>query len=610
MTFLLNQLILFILLVFPAPLSHAQTIASVLTELRRLGCSAANCTGPLRCGAANALVSTDFGSVICVPNATENLLALHLDGKLVALQGADNALVMPGGSSLKNMTVTDQPHLVRMDFSALTQLDDLQVVRNTALVSLVAAGGCLRVFSNPKLAAIVFASSMITKSVQLLDLPALTSIDFSAIGTQLRDISIVSLHALRSITGIRGRTIEKIKLVDNALLASAEDLEVDINADVNVSRNPNLGGVCRLRSPASVGTCAFDSACLFASDACLSELPGNCTRLTPMCSAGIAPSSLCALPTHTCAPPALRLTVLTPLLLARANDQSVCVSIGATAKIPRDNSSFPCNVSISTSTMTMFNGGAMTCALALGGRSATTVRSFVAKSATGGQLTLMRTSATVPTNPSSDCGMQAQFFKAGENPARISITSVIDFVDDPKLTTPTATARLTLPSGSLTGSVLADSATNSTMSSLNATATSNATSVDMISDQAPATDIGLIVGVAIGALVCAILFAVIVVCAVKRNRDSPMGRRSSARSKDMGTFSMFPSSYASNGANNNPTREPHQVYDTVPERKSTATTATTAQVVPSSYANMPMSGIVYDTVLQRPQDDDEDRIEH
>lgn len=590
--------LLALFLLCPAPLSVAQPIADIQRELRRLGCTAAHCMSPLTCMPAQAEsgMPTDFGSIACVPESPFNQLTqLHLDGRRVALgaPGADSALTLPAGSTLKNVSVTHQPHLVRMDFSALTALDDLQVAHNAALVALVAAGGCLRIFSNPRLAFITFASTLMTKVIQLTDLPELVTVDLSALGEQFRELSVVSLASLTNLVGIRGRSLEQLTLVNNSLLASADELDASLSVKLNVSANPRLGGVCRVRAAPTIGACSIDSACLFAADACLGQLPSNCTRMqASSCVAGVAPRSACAVPTHRCPPSSLRFTLLASSALAKATDIPVCVSVSASAAIPRSGASFACTVKANSTDDVTFSvgGGPTTCKLEFGGRSASAVRSFFATSDTT-QLSMQRTSGTVPTDQASDCGNEVRITTMGDAtaaPIRVPITSVIEFIPatgGSEAIMPPTSAGNTFPPASTTAGIGGNSsAANSTLDANSTTIGSASTP----SNSSGGMDVGMIVGIVIG-VVCFVLAVLLIAWIVKKRRSDPMraSRHRHALSRDMGTFKQ---SYFSEGEG---ARQTFNHYDTVP-------VAVESTPIPSSYTNLPMQNqnVNYDMTME------------
>jgi hypothetical protein len=325
---------------FPV-LDIAQSIVALQAELRRLGCSTTHCTTPLRCenGLKTRDVTTDFGLISCVPTSPfDQLSEVTLDGFRVALAGAGANLTLPGGATLQNVTVRNQPFLQSIDMSGLTNVDNAIIADNAVLVSLVVAGGCVRVLSNPRLAIVVFATPMLTRFVEFLGNPLLATLDVSTLGSQFNELKLIALNALTSITGLRGRSMLKVHISDNPALTAADDLDFEVSAFLNVSNNPKLNGVCRLRTapktPIPEGCEFTGQPCLVGADRCLSG--GVCPDKKSSnlnCKAPVSTSNICAAPPPVVCPPySLRFSTIGDTSLARSKDIAWCVTIGAPAR--------------------------------------------------------------------------------------------------------------------------------------------------------------------------------------------------------------------------------------------------------------------------------------
>lgn len=584
--------------------AKSQKIADLQKELRRLGCQRPHCISPLTCNALQMrAVTTDFGLISCVPSAPfDQLSEVTLDGNRLAL-AADN-LTLPAGATLQNVTIVSQPFVRHIDMSLLTNVDNAVIADNAALISLVVVGGCVRVFNNPRLAIVVFASPMLTRFVELLNNALVASLDFANLGSQFNELKLIALNSLTSITGLRGRTMSKVTIVDNPQLLAADELDFATDLFFNVSENPKLNGFCRARSLNRDITdgCAFDAPCMVAIDRCM--ISSGCKPATKpgRCSTALSTAPTCPPPPPiSCPPYSLRFSTFSSSSLARARDVGWCVTLGAPLA---PNVASTCSMNFTSTASHSFGEKDISCTMTLWGNG--NVRSFSAGAGTNGALSLSIQSVA----PSTECSLRLtrSVFTAQQN-LDLIITSMVVF-DGAAPTTTTTTTRTTTTtttraptftnlgtSTSITKSIDGSVDGTTTAPDDNATLSVNVETPSSDNQQmaptAKAMELEVILGIVAGALVLLAIVTVLWVWWVKRRnlrkreeRHEPLQPFQSAR------YSPVPQS---------PMRmvEPQvSSYDTVPsDRRPTNNYASMSMSdarsnspPPSTYTALPMVG--------------------
>lgn len=510
-----------------------QRDTELLAALRAAGCRTAQCMGtgsicPPQRAADN--LATDFGSISCSSGAAVTELEL-------SLASLDGNLTFPRGTDLKNVTVTGT-RLRAIDMSGVLDSYSIGFVNNALLVTLVAVGWCIRLTSNPLLTSLVIASLALTNVLTISGATRLRAVDLTSLGPQFNTLRLVDSSVV-NVTGLTGRKMNELTLVNNAALASLDEFDFSL-ADVgvgdqivNVTGNPSLQGVCRLRQTGRIAPgCVFETPCVQNRANC--DAPcAQVSSARTVCTAVPTPVA-CATPTHVCAPNslALRLPSIADKTATAASDRKFCIAHDAGSQLPRatGNTTYACALTVTAdgARLTALSGNCTLRRNALG-----EIASFDAVVNGAAALTLRDETVRPAFRP---CLLSLALGGAASTQA----TTAVVFQDAPPTTTTTTTATTATAASTSTSSASAGTSGTPRVDTATATATTgeNGTTVDSVSSaSAPAlvsmpTDKGATYGI-VGGVVGFVLIvaAAVLIWAARRRRpradSSSRARRNS-----------------------------------------------------------------------------------